>query len=151
MHGYDEGHFILIQLLLWKILCPAESYREPLLINVNGKSNRNIKRNNELKYIQPACYEIVAYCVSVWFWLHFQRSMNNQSVLARIKAPIRMDSDICLISFEADHTVAYTTLLRSGLGNTVALVRPHIIRQHADICGLPHCKWYIMFAEYSAR
>jgi len=77
--------------------------------------------------------------------------MNSQSVLAKIKAPARLESDICLISFETDHTVTYTTLLRSGLDNNVTLVRPHIIRQHADICELPHCKWYIMFVEYSAR
>ncbi|XP_052804658.1 uncharacterized protein LOC128234450 [Mya arenaria] len=71
-------------------------------------------------------------------------------VLHKMPSRPTLDNAVCIVCFDASNTDEYKRMIKETVGQLGRVsFRTHVIRKHADIAELPHCRLYIMCVEFT--
>ncbi|WAR04689.1 hypothetical protein MAR_020058 [Mya arenaria] len=79
-------------------------------------------------------------------------SREMKVILQKMPSNPTLDNAVCIVSFDASHSDEYKRMIKETVGQLGRVsFRTHVIRKHADIAELPHCRLYIMCVEFTRR
>ncbi|WAR04597.1 hypothetical protein MAR_019966 [Mya arenaria] len=81
---------------------------------------------------------------------HCSGSREMTVVLHKMPSRPTLDNAVCIVCFDASNTDEYKRMIKETVGQLGRVsFRTHVIRKHADIAELPHCRLYIMCVEFT--
>ncbi|XP_052804664.1 uncharacterized protein LOC128234454 [Mya arenaria] len=73
-------------------------------------------------------------------------------VLQKMPSKPTLDNAVCIVSSDASYSDEYKRKIKETVGQFRGVsFRTHVVRKHADITELPHCRMYIMCVEFTKR